>query len=201
MTTQVVIYQEQRLLIDDNVEYAGLDARRALNELDDEIVNLLCLRRGMIAEPRTVEVTAKIAEEREYRYGFDGALRERCVSRSERIIEAKPQLKLWHTERRGWYWIETKPVNRQIWAKGRRGTPVCIQITEHDGCVFVSAETDKITNAQLREALAREYPRHIFRIVHRQDDYVYASSHPARGGRDPALPSHGGWAEAWERRR
>jgi len=105
MTTHV--YQEQRLLITDgNVEYVGLDAEWALSKLDDEVVNLLCLRRGMIAEPRTVEVTAEIIEEREYRYGFNGALRERCTSRSERIIEVRPRLKLWHTKKRGWYWIE-----------------------------------------------------------------------------------------------
>ena len=106
MTTNV--YQEQRLLVDNNVEYVGLDAEWALNELDNEVVNLLCLRRGMIADPRTVEVTAEIVEEKEYRHGFNGALRERCTSRSERTIEVKPQLKLWHTKKRGWYWIEIK---------------------------------------------------------------------------------------------
>jgi len=59
----------------------------------------------MVVEPRTVEVTAEIVQEREYRYGFEGQLRERCTKRTERIVETEPRLKLWRTKKRGWYWI------------------------------------------------------------------------------------------------
>ena len=99
-------HEQQLLLINDNLLLVGHDTEWALNSIDDEAVFRLCLWRGMIAEPRTIEVTAEIESYREFRYGFNGALRERCIKRTERIVETQPRLKLWRTKRRGWYWIQ-----------------------------------------------------------------------------------------------
>jgi len=100
------IYQEQQLLLpEENLLVIGSDAEWVLNDLDDEIVHLLCLRRGTIAEPHTVEVTAEIVQEREFRYGWSGQLREQCAKRTECIVKTGQRLKLWHTQARGWYWI------------------------------------------------------------------------------------------------
>lgn len=107
--SEMRIYQEQQLLLpEENLLVVGSDAKWLLNDLDDEVIRLLCLRRGMIAEPRTVEVTAEIVQEREFRYGWSGQLRERCAKRTERIIKTGKRLKLWHTKTRGWYWIIVK---------------------------------------------------------------------------------------------
>lgn len=100
-----VFCERQLLLIEDNVMLVGPDVVIALDDLSDATVRHLCLWRGMVVEPRTVEVTATIVQEREFRYGFEGQLRERCASRTERIIKTEPRLKLWRSKKRGWYWI------------------------------------------------------------------------------------------------
>lgn len=69
-------------------------------------------------------------------------------------------------------------VNKEIYAIGRRDALVHLQIVEYtDGCITVSAEGDKITNAQLREILNREYPRHTF-YTYRDDGFIYAWANP-----------------------
>lgn len=100
------IYQEQQLLlVEDNTLLIGHDAEWALNDVDNEAVLRFSLHRGMIAEPRAVEITAEIVQEREFRYGWSGQLRERYTKRTERIIETGQRVKLWRTKARGWYWI------------------------------------------------------------------------------------------------
>lgn len=104
---EIKVYQEQQLLlVGDNVLLAGHDAEWALDKIDNATVQHLCLYRGMIAEPRTVEVTAEIETYCEFRYGWSGQLRERCARRTERIVETGQRRKLWRTKARGWYWIE-----------------------------------------------------------------------------------------------
>ena len=107
--TKTETYQEQQLLlIDDNVLLIGHDAEWALGNIDNEAVLRFCLHRGMIVEPRTVEVTAEIMQEREFCYGWSGQLRERCTKRTERTVETGQRLKLWRSKARGWYWIASK---------------------------------------------------------------------------------------------
>jgi len=67
---------------------------------------------------------------------------------------------------------------REFWARGRRGCAACIEAIEYEnGSVTASAEGDKITDAQLRKALSREFPDHTF-YAHRRDGYVYAQADP-----------------------
>lgn len=104
--TEIIIHQEREVYLpSENLQIIGPDADWLLDSLDYEIVSRLCLRRGVIAEPQIVKITAEIVQEREFRYGFNGQLRERCSKRTEQIIETQPRRKLWYTKKRGWYWI------------------------------------------------------------------------------------------------
>ena len=70
---------------------------------------------------------------------------------------------------------------KQIWTTGRKGQMVCITVEEHDnGVIIVSALGEAITNAQLRRALQREYPRHTFYSWRDADEFglVYAQADP-----------------------
>lgn len=104
---KTVTHQERQVYLpDENLIVTDHDADWLLDNPDNDIVSLLCLRRGTIAEPQIVKVTAELETYREYRYGFNGQLRERYNKQTEQIVKTQPQRKLWYTKRRGWYWIE-----------------------------------------------------------------------------------------------
>ena len=75
--------------------------------LNPETIEWLGLKRGATFVFRTVEIVAEIEMVPEYRYGFDGNERETVTSRSERLVSEDAPRKLWHTAKRGWYWINS----------------------------------------------------------------------------------------------
>ena len=74
--------------------------------------------------------------------------------------------------------MDNDRVFKEIWTIGRRQALVCVTAIEYEnGAIVASAEDDKITDAQLRRALKREYPHHTF-YAHRRDGYIYAQADP-----------------------
>jgi hypothetical protein len=48
---------------------------------------------------------------------------------------------------------------QQIWTNGRKGGVACVTATVYDsGAIIASSEPERITEHQMRRALAREFP-------------------------------------------
>ena len=68
--------------------------------------------------------------------------------------------------------------NTEFYANGKRSRIACIEVTEYsDGSIIASVEDNKITNAQLRKALKKEYPHYTF-YAHNRDGILYAQADP-----------------------
>jgi len=66
---------------------------------------------------------------------------------------------------------------RKIWIKGRRGCITCVTVTIYPNSIAASGECDQITVTQFREALRKEFPRHIFCLSDQMkwdEDYICA---------------------------
>jgi hypothetical protein len=71
----------------------------------------------------------------------------------------------------------TERTTKTIWAAGKRGTPVGIEVdTYPDGIIRVGAEADLITDGQLLKALVAEHPGRAWRIWEDKLGYRCAES-------------------------
>ena len=51
-----------------------------------------------------------------------------------------------------------QPVEAEIWAEGKRHALVCILVDDYGRVLVASAEMERITEAQVKQALGHKYP-------------------------------------------
>ena len=75
----------------------------AIRNLDERMIKYHGLRRGDLVTFETISVSMDITTEREWRFGANGINVKRISNRQKTVLESVT-LKLWKTEKKGWYW-------------------------------------------------------------------------------------------------